>query len=65
MKLSELWLREWVDPALTTDELCKKLTLCGLEVEALTPVAEKFSGVVIAQVVSVEKHPEADRRLTH
>jgi len=61
MKLSELWLREWVDPALTTDELCQKLTLCGLEVETWTPVAEKFSGVVVAQVVSVEKHPEADR----
>ncbi len=61
MKLSETWLREWANPALATDELCQKLALCGLEVESLVPVAEKFSGVVIAQVISVEKHPEADR----
>ncbi len=61
MKLSELWLREWIDSALTTDDIAQKLTLCGVEVESLMPVAEKFSNVVIAQVISVEKHPEADR----
>ncbi len=61
MKLSELWLREWVDPALTTDEVAQKLTMCGVEVESITPVAEKFSNVVIAQIISIEKHPEADR----
>ena len=61
MKLSESWLREWVDPALTTDEIASKLTLCGIEVESITPVAENFSKVVIAQIMSVEKHPEADR----
>jgi phenylalanyl-tRNA synthetase beta chain len=61
MKLSELWLREWIDSPLSTNEIAKRLTLCGLEVESLTPVAEKFSNVVIAQVVSIEKHPEADR----
>lgn len=61
MKLSEQWLREWVDPALSTEDIAKKLTLCGVEVESLTPVAEKFSNVVIAELVSIEKHPEADR----
>ncbi|MCD6040222.1 MAG: pheT [Gammaproteobacteria bacterium] len=61
MKLSELWLREWIDPAISTDELSQKLTLSGLEVEALIPVAEKFSNVVIAQIVELKKHPDADR----
>lgn len=61
MKLSESWLREWIDSALTTDAIAQKLTLCGIEVESLTPVAEKFTNVVIAQVKSLAKHPEADR----
>ena len=61
MKLSEQWLREWINPSLTREELCAKLTLCGLEVDGQTPVSEKFSKVVVAQVVQVEKHPDADR----
>lgn len=61
MKLSEQWLREWVNPSLSREELCAKLTLCGLEVDGQHPVVEKFSHVVIAEVVQVEKHPNADR----
>lgn len=61
MKLSEQWLREWVNPAISQEELSAKLTMAGLEVESLTPVAETFSNVVIAEVMSVVKHPEADR----
>jgi phenylalanyl-tRNA synthetase beta chain len=61
MKLSEQWLREWVNPAISQAELRAKLTMAGLEVESLTPVAESFSNVVIAEVMTVEKHPEADR----
>ncbi len=61
MRLSELWLREWVNPELSREDLCENLTMAGLEIEAVLPVAEKFSGVVIAEVVRVEKHPEADR----
>jgi phenylalanyl-tRNA synthetase beta chain len=61
MKLSEQWLREWVNPTLSSQEWGAKLTMAGLEVESLVPVAETFSNVVIAEVVSVEKHPEADR----
>ena len=61
MKLSELWLREWVNPNLTREQLCEKLTMVGLEVDELAPVAERFTGVVIAEVLSVEKHPEADK----
>ncbi len=61
MKISTSWLREWVNPALSTKALCEKLTMAGLEVESLTPIAEKFSSVVIAQIIHIEKHPEADR----
>jgi phenylalanyl-tRNA synthetase beta chain len=61
MKLSEQWLREWVNPAISQEQLRAKLTMAGLEVESLEPVAETFSNVVVAEVMSVEKHPEADR----
>lgn len=61
MKLSEQWLREWSNPDLTTEELCYKLTMSGLEVDSLTSVAEPFTHVIIAEVLQVTKHPEADR----
>ncbi len=61
MKCSESWLREWANPSLTQNELCHALTMAGLEVEELIPVAPAFSGVLIGQVIKVEKHPEADR----
>lgn len=61
MKCSEFWLREWVNPSLTLEDLANTLTMGGLEVESLTPVASLFTGVVIGQVLSINKHPEADR----
>ena len=61
MKFSENWLRTWVNPELTSDELSHALTMAGLEVEDLAPVAPEFNNVVVAQVLSVEKHPDADR----
>ena len=61
MKCSESWLREWVDPAITREELSTTLTMAGLEVEELAPVSQDFSGVIVGQVLKVEKHPEADR----
>lgn len=61
MKLSESWLREWINSTSSTDAIAQKLTLCGVEVESLTPVAEKFTNVVIGQIKGLEKHPEADR----
>jgi phenylalanyl-tRNA synthetase beta chain len=61
MKISELWLREWVNPVLSREDLCEALTMAGLEIEDVSPVAERFSGVVVGHVISVEKHPEADR----
>ncbi|WP_341938645.1 phenylalanine--tRNA ligase subunit beta [Marinimicrobium sp. C2-29] len=61
MKLSESWLREWVNPAITTDELAAQLTMAGLEVDAVDPVAGDFTGVVVGEIVSVEPHPDADK----
>lgn len=61
MKLSEAWLREWVNPQLTTEELVEQITMAGLEVDAVEPVAGAFSGVVLAEIVECEQHPDADK----
>lgn len=61
MQFSEKWLRELVDVSWSTDELSHQLTMAGLEVDAVVPVAAAFSGVVVAEVVSVEPHPDADK----
>ncbi len=61
MIISEQWLREWIDPPLSTDELAAQLTMAGLEVDAVTPVAGEFSGVVVAEIVAAEQHPDADK----
>ncbi len=61
MNISEQWLREWVDPQLSTDELAHQITMAGLEVDAVDPVAGSFSGVVVGEVVSAEQHPDADK----
>src|SRR3990167_5263926 len=61
MKFSAAWLREWVNPQQTQDELCQLLTMSGFEVEAVSSVAAEFSGVVTAEVVQVDKHPAAER----
>jgi phenylalanyl-tRNA synthetase beta chain len=61
MKFSEKWLREWVNPNVDTDTLVAQLTLAGLEVDAVEPVAGDFKGVVVGQVTSVEPHPDADK----
>ncbi len=61
MKFSESWLRTLVNPKLTSDELSHLLTMAGLEVEELDPVAPAFNDVVVAHVLEVVKHPDADR----
>jgi phenylalanyl-tRNA synthetase beta chain len=61
MKVSEKWLREWVNPSLTTDELVAQITMAGLEVDSVEPVAGKFSSVVVAEIMQVEPHPDADK----
>ncbi|MHB8167460.1 MAG: phenylalanine--tRNA ligase subunit beta, partial [Sulfuricella sp.] len=61
MKFSENWLRAYVNPDLDSDRLAHVLTMAGLEVEALESVAPPFDKVVVGEVLSLEKHPDADR----
>jgi len=61
MKFSENWLRELVDINADRQTLSHALTMAGLEVEELTPLGEDLAGVVVAQIIAAEKHPEADR----
>lgn len=61
MKFSEQWLREWVNPAITTDELVSQVTMAGLEVDGVEPVAAEFSGVVVGHIQNVVQHPDADK----
>ncbi|UZE97463.1 phenylalanine--tRNA ligase subunit beta [Alkalimarinus alittae] len=61
MKFSEQWLREWVNPDISTEELVSQITMAGLEVDGVELVAGEFSGVVVGEVLSTEKHPDADK----
>ena len=61
MRFSEKWLREWVNPSLSTDELVAQVTMAGLEVDGVEPAAGEFSGVVVAEIVSAEPHPDASK----
>ena len=61
MKISERWLRAYVDPPISTTELSDRLTMAGLEVEAAEPAAPPFQGVVVAEICAFERHPDADR----
>ncbi len=61
MKIAESWLREWVDPDLTTDALAERLTMAGHEVDGIEVEGESLDDVVIGEVLEVAKHPDADR----
>ena len=61
MKFSEKWLREWVNPAIGSQELMDQITMAGLEVDGFESVAGTFTGVVIGEVRSVAPHPDADK----
>ncbi|ANF82463.1 phenylalanine--tRNA ligase subunit beta [Acinetobacter sp. NCu2D-2] len=61
MKISENWLRTWVNPAIDSNTLSDQLTMLGLEVDELAPAAKPFTGVVVGEVLTVEQHPDADR----
>jgi len=61
MKFSENWLRTFVNPPLATQALADVLSMSGLDVEQAEPVAAGFAGVVVAEVLAVERHPQADR----
>jgi phenylalanyl-tRNA synthetase beta chain len=61
MKFSEAWLREWVNPSVSRQELLDQLTMAGLEVDGIQAVSGDFRGVVVAEVLSANKHPDADK----
>jgi len=61
MKFSESWLREWVNPSISREELSHQITMAGLEVDGIEAVAGEFSGVVIGEVVECGQHPDADK----
>lgn len=61
MQFSEQWLRSWVNPSLSSEELSNLLTMAGLEVEETTAAAPAFTGVVIGEVKECVKHENADR----
>lgn len=61
MRVSENWLREWVNPAVNTQQLADILTMAGLEVDSIEPAAPAFSGVVVAKVLKVTAHPDAKK----
>ena len=61
MKFSEQWLRSWVNPQATRDELVARLSMTGLEVDGVEPAAGAFSGVIVGEILSAEQHPDADK----
>lgn len=61
MKFSEQWLREWVNPIIDTPALVHQITMAGLEVDGFEPVAGKFTGVVVGELLDVAAHPDADK----
>ncbi|MBX3618246.1 phenylalanine--tRNA ligase subunit beta [Nitrosomonas sp.] len=61
MKFSESWLRSFANPPLSSAKLAHALTMAGIEIERIEPVAAVFNKVIVAEVLSVEKHPTADR----
>jgi phenylalanyl-tRNA synthetase beta chain len=61
MRISESWLRSYVNPSVPTADLIQQLTMAGLEVDSVEPVAEEFSGVVVGHILDVATHPKADK----
>ena len=61
MNISTRWIREWANPDVSDNELSEKLTMAGLEVDRIAPVAPPFNGLVVGHVVNCDKHPNADK----
>ncbi len=61
MKLSENWLREWVNPQASSEELGHRLTMAGLELDEMYAAAPDLSGVIVARIDEIQPHPDADR----
>src|SRR6266516_1724167 len=61
MKVPCSWLADWVDIPWDASELGARLTLAGFELDALELAAPPFSAVVVAEILSAERHPQADK----
>ena len=61
MKFSEAWLREWVNPEISSEELQHQITMAGLEVDDVEAVAGEFTKVLVGEVVECGQHPDADK----
>lgn len=61
MQISEAWLRDLVNPSVGIEDLVEQLTMAGLEVDSVEPAAAEFSSVVVAEVIALEQHPNADK----
>ncbi|MBK5000020.1 phenylalanine--tRNA ligase subunit beta [Pseudomonas sp. S31] len=61
MKFSEQWLRGWVNPQVSRDDLVARLSMAGLEVDSVTPAAGQFSGIIVGEILATEQHPDADK----
>ena len=61
VKVSKQWLQEWLDVEIPIEQLVEQLTMAGLEVDGFSPVAGNFSEVIVAEVLKVEPHPQADK----
>ena len=61
MKFSESWLRQAINPSISTEDLVAQVTMAGLEVDAVESAAPEMSGVVVGEIISVEQHPDADK----
>ncbi len=59
MKVPISWLREYVDVDFSVEELADKLIFSGIEVEGIETVGSFFEGIVVGEVLSIEKHPNA------
>lgn len=61
MKISENWLRTWVNPNISTDELVATLTMAGLEVDGTEEMGAELAGILVGKIIKAEQHPEADK----
>ncbi len=61
MQISEAWLRELVNPSISTETLVDQLTMAGLEVDSVTPAAAEFSLIVVGEVMTMTQHSNADK----
>ena len=61
MIFSEEWLKEWIDPKMSTNILMESLTMAGLESNGSSAVAYDFTGIIVGEVLTVESHHDAKK----